>query len=51
MTTLKLGKDSPDPRKHPRYPENTSEVPKTDFLTIFQKSYFHELFFIINHVS
>ena len=42
MTNLKLGKDSPDPEEHPRYPESMSGVPGKDFLSIFQKSYFFE---------
>ena len=39
---LKLGKDSPDPGEHPRYPESMSEVPRKDVLMNFQKSYFFE---------
>ena len=42
MANLKLGKDSPDPGEHRRYPESMSEVPRKDFLTNFQKSYFFQ---------
>ena len=38
MTILKLGKHSPEPGEHPRYPESMSGVPRTDFLTTFQKT-------------
>ena len=41
-TNPKLGKDSPDPGEHPRYPESMSGVPRKDFHTNFQKSYFFE---------
>ena len=42
MNILKLGKDSPESGEHPRYPESMSGVPRKDFLTTFQKSYFFE---------
>ena len=42
-----LGKDSPEPGEHSRYPESMSGVHSKDFLINFQKSYFFEkaLFF------
>ena len=42
MNILKLGKDSPESGEHPRYPESMSGVPRKDFLTNFQKSFFFE---------
>ena len=42
MTILKLGKDSPEPVEHSRYPESMSGLPSKVFLTNLQKPYFFE---------
>ena len=51
MTILKLGKDSPEPGEHSRYPESMLEVPRKDFLTNFQKSYFFEKVFFKRKIA
>ena len=50
MTILKLGKDSPEPEEHSRYPESMSGVPRKDFLINFQKSYFSKKAFFFTRV-